>query len=368
MLLSYVEPGSKEDVPGLRSELPVEVVERRSSLLRKRVTQIVSVLSRRPYVCRQIYSREMQQAIDRLCSRHRFDAIHLESSVLFAFRFPPGTPIILDEHNIEYEVFQRMREGERSLPRRLFHRLEHHRFRRFEVTSWHRVAGCVLTSDREQDIVRRHAPETETAVVPNGVDLSYFRMGTVEPDRRTIVFNGLLLYRPNLDAAYHLVDEVWPLIVRDYPDAELTIVGRAGAADLQRLRRKRVTTTGEVPDIRPHLERAAVVVVPIRMGGGTRLKVVEALAMGKAVVSTTVGCEGLSVRHEEHLLVADGAEAFAASVRCLFEDRETARALGLAGRALMEAEYSWGSAGARLAELYGRLGLLPDVAPRDLRR
>ena len=352
-LLSYVPPGGEDALARLREEVAVEVVEQRpASLASKRISQLVSVCSPHPFSCRSVWSKEMQGAIDRLCAEHRYDVIQLESSLLCTFRFPRESLLVLDEHNLEYEVFQRMQQGERSLPRRLFNRVEHLRFRRFEQRWWRQVAACVLTSEREQVIVDRHAPETPTMVVPNGVDVASFRPSGAAAAPHTMVFNGLLLYRPNLDAAYHLVDEIWPLVRARVPDAVVTIVGRGDPEDLRRLERPGVVVTGEVPDVRPYLERAAIVGVPVRMGGGTRLKVVEGLAMGKAMVSTSLGCEGVNVVDGESIAIADTAETFAASVVRLFEDRVAAAELGRGGRALMEREYSWEIAGAYLEELY----------------
>lgn len=165
----------------------------------------------------------------------------------------------------------------------------------------------------------------------------------------------MLDYRPNLDAARHLVDEIWPKVQECRPQARLVIVGRGDAAERERLRRPGISLTGEVPDVRPHLAEAAVVIVPIRMGGGTRLKVVEGLSMGKAMVSTSIGCEGVNVRHGEHLLLAEGAEAFAAAVIELLENPLLSSELGRAGRRRMEEEYSWELAGDRLDELYRRM-------------
>jgi glycosyltransferase involved in cell wall biosynthesis len=212
-----------------------------------------------------------------------------------------------------------------------------------------------VTSEREADILEDHAPGTPVAVVPNGVDLELFRPSPAATEPLTAVFNGVLDYRPNLDAALYLVDEIWPLVRKRCPSAQLLLVGRGSPADRRRLEREGVVVTGEVPDVRPYLERAAVALVPIRMGGGTRLKVVEGLAMGKAMVSTNLGCEGIAVRDGEHLLVADTPGDFAAAVVSLLEDPAAARALGLAGRALMEESYSWELAGARLQSLYRRL-------------
>jgi glycosyltransferase involved in cell wall biosynthesis len=222
-----------------------------------------------------------------------------------------------------------------------------------------------MTSDREAEIVRRHAPDTPTFVVPNAVDIDYFRPGSAEVEPGTVVFNGVLDYRPNIDGVDFLIDEVMPLVRRRHPAARLTVVGRGSAADVEALRRRGVNATGEVADIRPYLGGAAVVAVPIRMGSGTRLKVVEGLAMAKPIVSTTLGCEGVGVRDGEHLLIGDTAEAFAERIGRLLDQPELGRALGAAGRDLMEREYSWQAAGLRLEEVYLRVA---DVEPDEARQ
>jgi polysaccharide biosynthesis protein PslH len=290
-----------------------------------------------------------------LCVTTSCDVVQIEATVLGGLSVPSAVRVILDEHNIEYEVFERMSEGERSLIRRMYNRWEYQRVRRFEQQCWTRVDGCVVTSEREEPVVQRVAPDIATAVVPNGVDLEYFlpTRDAVEPN--SVVFNGTLGYRPNVDAAYHLVDEVWPLVLDGCPDAKLTIVGRASDSDRRRLTRPGVVVTGEVSDIRPYVQRAAVVAVPVRMGGGTRLKVVEGLAMEKAIVSTTLGCEGVAVRDGEHLLIGDGAGEFAARILECFANPELRARLGAAGRRLTEEEYSWRLAGERLDALYKRV-------------
>ncbi len=297
----------------------------------------------------------MQRAIDDLCTAGRADAVQLESSQLCTYTFPRDVRIVLDEHDIVYELLQRLFEGERAALRRGFNRIEHARFRRFEQRCWEQVDGCVVTSDRELPTVQPYRAGKPLAVVPNGVDVEYFRPADAPVEPLTVLFNGILTSRPNIDAAHHLVEEIWPLVQQRCPDARLTLVGRASPASVRRLSRPGVVLTGEVPDVRPYLERAAVVTVPIRMGGGTRLKVVEGLAMGKALVSTAVGCEGIAVRDNEQLLIRDGAQAFASGILTLFEDPGLATALGRAGRGVIEREYSWDLAGERLESLYRQL-------------
>jgi glycosyltransferase involved in cell wall biosynthesis len=293
----------------------------------------------------------MQEAITELCTKEDFDVVQLESSLFCQYSYPAHVKLLLDEHNIEYELLTRMARSERSLTRRLFNRIEADRFRRFERRAWDSVDGSLVCSERESEILRTYAPRTPVVVAPNGVDLDYFRPSSAAPEPLTAVFNGVLDYRPNFDAALYLVDEIWPQVLSARPEARLAIVGRARDADINALRRPSVDITGEVADIRPHLQRAAVVLAPLRMGGGTRLKIVEGLALGKAIVSTHVGCEGIAVRDREHLLIADDADAIAAAVLELFDDQSLAQRLGRRGRELVEAQYSWNVAGQRLHTL-----------------
>lgn len=366
-LLSYATPSERVDAEALAREVEVEVevelVQRApGSRCGKRAAQAASLVSSLPFACRAVQSEELRTAVAELCARERFDVIQIESSLLCAIALPPDIKVVLDEHNVEYEVFWRMRQSERSALRRAWGRIEHARFRAFEQRAWTAVDGCLVTSERDAETINRQAPGLDLAVVPNSVDLDYFQPAAEEPDPYTVVFNGILDYRPNLDAALHLVDDVWPLVTRRHAEARLTIVGRASDAEIKAVGRPGVTVTGEVADIRPYLERAAVVAVPIRIGGGTRLKVVEGLAMAKPMVSTAVGCEGIQVGAGEHLLIADGAADFASAICRLFEDPTLASTLGQAGRRLIEREYSWDVAGDRAQALYE---MLPDVASGD---
>jgi glycosyltransferase involved in cell wall biosynthesis len=354
-LLSYASPQEGDDVAGLARQMAVRAVQRTPpSSMHKRLTQALTLASPRAYYCREIHSRGMQQAIDELCSTKNFDVIQLESSFLCGFRFPQNAHLVLDEHNVEYELFQRMCEGERSAVRRAFNRREYVRFRRFEEAWWARVNACVVTSEREVAAVRSCAPETPLAVVPNAVDVDYFVPSNIPPAVHTVTFNGTLNYRPNLDAVRYLLDDIWPLVRDRYPDARLTLTGRNDDVDTRSLLSPGVEVLGEVPDVRPHISGATVAVAPLRIGGGTRLKVVEALAMGKPMVSTAVGCEGVAVRDGEHLLIADDAVSFASRICDLFEDATLRAALGEAGRCLVETRYSWELAAKCLESLYGQ--------------
>jgi glycosyltransferase involved in cell wall biosynthesis len=368
-LVSYADAGDEAGIRELSRTVSVRGVHRtEESLAARRLLQARSLLSREPFASLVLHSKAMQAAIDDLCASTDFDLIHLEFSTMWGLRFPAWIPVVVDEHNIEYELYRRLYEGERSHLRRAFNRLEYLRVRRLEERCWKEAQACVVTSDREEPTVRAVARGVPTAVVPNGVDLEYFAPWTDETQPHSVVFNGILNYRPNLDAAIHLVDDVWPLVLERCPSALLVIVGRAGEREARALRRATVDVVGSVPDIRPYLGSAEVVAVPIRMGGGTRLKVVEALSMAKPTVSTSIGCEGLAVRDREHVLIADGAETFAQQILALFGDAQLRRRLGLAGRTLVEQSYSWHLAGERLEALYRRV-VSPALQshPRNMR-
>jgi glycosyltransferase involved in cell wall biosynthesis len=356
-VLAFVRPDEDGVVPAVaRICSRLETVTRAPSEgPRRRVSQIARLGSPLPYACLEQRTVDMQDSFDALVRDGEFDVVIMESSRLGALTMPTGPPVVFDEHNVEYELLRRMAEGERSRRRQVFNALEYAKFRRLEQRCWRKSAGVALTSSREEAIVARYAPTTPTTVVPNGVDIEHFTPSADEPEPETVVFTGMLSYRPNLDAAQFLVEEIMPRVQRTHPDARLRLVGHLEQTDRERLETLRCEVTGWVPDVRVPMAAASVIVAPLRMGSGTRLKIVEALGMGKAVVSTSLGCEGLDVRDGEQLLIADSAAAFADQVVRLLADRMLARELGTRGRDLAVREYSWSRSTARLEQLLRRV-------------
>ncbi len=355
-MLCYAADDERDAVRTLREELEdVHVVPLPTAgTAARRASQLQTLVSPAPFTTSEESSREMQHAIDRLLAGGRFDVVQVESVRMLGMRFPRSTPLVLDEHNIEYELRQRMGQTERSAPRRLFSAVEYRKLRRVEQRWWRTVQACVVTSEREQHIVEAVAPATPCITVPNGVDVDYFTPSAVEPVPDTLVFTGLLSYRPNWEAVHHLIEEIFPLVRLERPSCTLTVVGR-GHEPLGHLARPGVTFTGFVPDVRPYLERASVAVVPLRMGGGTRLKVVEAFAMGKAVVSTTLGSEGIDARHSEHLLIGDDPRSFADQVVRLLSEPALGRRLGQAASSLARESYSWSRSATLLGDFHAEL-------------
>lgn len=321
----------------------------------KRRAQARSLFSKTSFQTSNLYTFAMQTTLDRLLKEQHFDIVQVESSQLSNYRFDCCAKIVLDEHNLEYELLKRMYHTEKSPLRRVYNGLEYFKFRREEQRSWRQADACVFTSVREQQIVAERLPGATSVTAPNGVDIDYFMPNDTDILQDALVFTGLISYRPNTDAVLYFAREILPLIVRERPAARFYIVGMGATEEVKQLAGPHVVVTGKVPDVRPFVHQAAAFVVPLRMGSGTRLKVLEGLAMGKPMVSTALGCEGICVNHEEHLLVANEPQAFAQSVIRLLKDQELGHRLGKAGRTLVEQEYSWPSVVQILEKLYGQL-------------
>ena len=355
-LLTYADESDADHIAALKAFCgAVHTVPSRTPRFGKRLAQLRSVASPRSFQRRSTYSDAMQRKLDELVKSEPFDIIQVESSQMACFEFDPRSVVVLDEHNVEYELYYRMYQSERSAMRRLFSWFEYYKFRREEVASWRTAAGCLMSSAREMEILRRVSPMTPVTVVPNAVDTDYFKPAEEPVDPDAIVFTGLMKYRPNVDAAIFFVGEILPRILVRRPTATFYLVGGDAPPAVTRLASRNVVVTGSVDDVRPYVQKAAVVVVPLRMGSGTRLKVLEGLSMGKPMVSTSLGCEGIDLVHREHLLIADEPRSFASAVLELMSKPDTAATLGAHGRNLMLQRYRWEAAAHELDGFYGRL-------------
>ncbi|MBX5455399.1 MAG: glycosyltransferase [Thermogemmatispora sp.] len=311
----------------------------------------------------------LQAALDRALATDAYQAVYVDGALTAAgLRLPASLPLLILQHNLEYELLYRTYLAERSWLRRWYNGREYRLVKPRELACCQQAAAVLVASERERQLLQELLPQARVGVVPNGVDLSFFApASTDEEEGQRIVFTGSLDYYPNEQAVLCFARQCWPLIRERMPAAEWWIVGRNPPRSVQRLARlPGVTVTGTVPDVRPYLARASVVVVPLRIGSGTRLKILEALAMKKAVVSTTLGAEGLAVASGRHLLLADTPGDFVRAVILLLEDARRRQALAESGRRLVEQVYSWERCQERLTtllaeeELLGRRPLLRD--------
>ncbi len=296
--------------------------------IRKRLAQLTSLFSRRSFQGRYLYSNAMQRKLDELCAGPAFDIIQVESSQMMTFSFDQRSAVVVVEHDVVYELLGRIATAERSFLRRVYNSAEARKYKREEIDRWSKAAAVVVTSTREVPIVRGAGVTTPVLTAANGVDVDYFAPSDAAHDPDTLVMTGLMRTRPNIDAAVFFVRDILPNILARRPNAKIYIVGGDPPDEVTRLASANVVVTGGVPDVRPYVSNAAVVVVPLRMGGGTRLKVLEGLAMKKPMVSTSLGCEGIDVKHEEHLLIADEPARFAEAVLRIMDAPSTGRALG----------------------------------------
>jgi len=232
------------------------------------------------------------------------------------------------------------------------------RMRRFEENTFKSVAAATAVSNADAEVIRSINPDLPVEVVDNGVDLEYFRdygQPTAD-DAPGLVFTGSMDWRPNQDSVEYFVREILPLVRRTHPDIKTVLVGRNPPARILELgNHEGVTVTGTVDDVRPYIKRASLFIVPLRIGGGSRLKILEAMAMKKPVVSTSVGAEGLDVTDGRELLLADRPEDFAKQIDVLLSDAATAHQLGEAGRSLVERRYGWDALSTKLEQFMQRL-------------
>ena len=264
----------------------------------------------------------------------------LSSTVNVPLRGP--VPVVLFAHNVEHMIWKRLSAIETRLWRRILLEFEWRKLRQCEAQACTQSSLTIAVSEADRVLLAATAPGARVAAVPTGVDTSYFTPnGSVEAPT-TLVFTGSMDWYPNEDAILYFMDTILPRIRRECPEVSLSVVGRNPTPRLLvAARQAGVRVTGTVEDVRPYIAEAAVYVVPLRIGGGTRLKIFEALAMGKAVVSTTVGAEGLPLTPGDHFLQEDDPAGFAGAVVSLLRNQGRRASLGLAGRRLVETRYSW---------------------------
>lgn len=307
----------------------------------------------RPKLERWFYSPGLTASAREELDQGRYDVVHVDELLLA--RTPPlgsRVPALQHHHKLDTELYARTTAHKG--PQRHFDLWKLHRLERESARRTTRHLAC---SEGDAEILTQRYPGLRVDVLPSGYDPAYFHppQPALERDPDHIVYVGSMDYEPNVDAAVRFVREVLPALRAKRPELRFTLVGRSPAPEVRALAGPGVEVTGEVDDVRPYLASAGACVVPLRIGGGTRLKIAEALGMGTPVVSTTIGAEGLELVHDEHLLLADGYEEFARATLQLLDDPRRAEALARAGRAHVEERFGWERLGAQLYQLWSRL-------------
>ena len=409
-LLSFVEAGQSADSTELRAACRKIVTV--AAPRRSRADRLRTLFSPEPDLARRLWSPDFSRALTALLRESQFDFIHIEGLEMAPYlplirdltaasdnvtlseakrltlskrdssqrkkraaqsdRNQPK--IIYDAHNAEHIIQHRAFTTDLRQPRRwpaaLYSWLQIPRLEKFEASICQSVDAVLCVSEEDSAALKKITPELKAVVIPNGIDLEEYKIPRTKDQGPTtnnqppavsrqppaLVFTGKMDYRPNLDAALWFATEILPRIRSVQPEVQFVVVGQKPPESLRQLNGQNgVIVTGAVEDTRPFIAESAIYVAPLRMGGGTRFKLLEAMALARPIVSTTVGAEGFAVRSGQELLLADSPENFAKAVLELLNDSARAAAIGQAGHAFAQAHYDWSVIIPRLEAVYEKV-------------
>lgn len=336
----------------------------RSPLIR--LMQLVSTMT--PDLALRLWTPAFADALADLLRQHDFDLVQVEGLELLhyveSYLNEESPAWVYDAHNAEADLQESAWRSDARRPSRwigaFYSYIQWQKLRRYERRLLPQFAGTVSVSDADADSLAA-STGIEPLVLPNGVDTEKLAPDTFSPAEElthvpSIVFTGKMDFRPNIDGVVWFVAEVWPRIRADHREAQFWIVGQTPAPAVQKLAAADgVVVTGRVPRIEPYIAGADVVVAPLRMGSGTRLKVLQAMSMARPVVGTTLGCSGLGVVDGEHLRIADSPEGFATAVSTLLRRPEAAAQMAQCGRRYVRERFDWRVLVPRLENLYQQI-------------
>lgn len=322
-----------------------------------------SLISPIPFPVARHYVPELATKIRGLLATGGFDVAHMDhlDAAVYLPHIPNSIITVLDEHNIVANQIKTSLAVESNLLRKFYLRLQWHKTLRYEASVCSRLSRCLVCSDIDKATLLRLAATARVITIPNGVDLDYF--GAL-PDSQpradkedSIIFVGMLDYRPGTVAVHYFCERILPLLRVKFPRIRFYIVGNNPPKSLYKLARDNlnIVLTGWVPDVRPHVHRCKVFVVPLKSGSGTRLKILEAMAMGIPVVSTSLGAEGLRVTSWENIIIADTPEDFSAAVEMLLTNASLALRIRDNAARLVRDYYGWPSIWKDLLDTYRQL-------------
>jgi polysaccharide biosynthesis protein PslH len=331
----------------------VPLVDHRKGTLGFFVELARNILSPQAFTIAKYDVPAMRRLIADLLRREHYDVLicdflHPSPNVLSE----QSVPKILFQHNVESMIRQRHYHSASNLFLRAYLYWDWVRLKRFEHKAVHAFDHCIMVSEQDSEALQRLFGAVNSSSIPTGVDVDYFQSREPEASGHHIVFTGSMDWFANEDAVHFFVRDVLPRI-REQLDVTFWVVGRTPTKAVRALADEQpfVRVTGTVDDVRPYMDRAAVYVVPLRIGGGTRIKIFEAMAMGKPVVSTTIGAEGLPVSHGQNVILADDPAQFASDVIRLLTSRAERRRIGDAARALVVEHYTWDVAARRFSDI-----------------
>jgi len=346
---------AKEHLLGFCKDVEFVDIPSEKSSSGKYILALKSLFTSYPYTINWLVSREMSSAIDKILGDKTFDLIHFDTISLSVYLPQFGdTPKVLDHHNIESHMMLRRAEQEPDLLKKFYYYQEGKKLLSYEKAICKEfdlhITCSVLDSERLRDI----DDSLNVDEIPNGVDVDYFTPDIENEQGARLVFAGGLNWYPNQDAMLFFAREIWPILKRKCPEIEMDLIGKNPPKELCDLgeRDQNYHVHGFVDDVRGYISRASVYVCPIRDGGGTKLKLLDAFAMGKAVVAHPAACEGIDVTEGENVFLAENADAFADKIIELLGDSSKRSRVGLSARMLVEKNYSFVKIGQKLSTNY----------------
>ena len=313
---------------------------------------LVRLPSSAPYAVKKFTDSAVRREVRQLLGNGGTDVAVCDFlSASLNFPAASATPVVLFQHNVETMLWRRMATTEKSPVRKLSYNIEARKMASYERAALKRFGHVIAVSDADRDAMLRLVPGCSITVVPTGVDTEKYKVvESAVGDPPIVVFTGSMDWEPNIDAMEYFCEEIWPTILAEFPKARFQIVGRTPHPRVRRLASDSVQVTGSVPSVTDYLKSATVVIVPLRIGGGTRLKVYEAMAMGKALVSTSIGAEGLDFTEGRDLYIADDAKSFGAAILNLLRDPGLRRHCEVNAAALA-ARYDWAQIARQFAQV-----------------
>ena len=319
-------------------------------------TLVKAFLRRQPITVARYDLPAYRQKFRALIADQTFDLIHYEMFHTAQFRTETNLPGVLSQQNVDSAIWRRLCSETVNPFYKFTYWTQQLAFQRYERVLSPKFDAVTCTSDIDAAVFQHHCAEDAIKIIPNGVDVTHYVPDFTTEAPAHLIYIGSMDWYPNEDAVAFFADEVLPRIQEKVPDVAFSIVGGNPSVRVQKLaERDGVVVTGRVPEIKPYFAEATVFVVPLRIGSGTRLKILEALAMGKAIVSTTVGAEGLELRDGEEIFIADEPIAFADAITRLLTDSQLRRRIGENGRARVERDYDWQSIGEKLHGVYTKI-------------
>jgi len=345
----YVDPAELDVIKKFQkfgvNVYPVIQQKSKNNLKRFYLKLFLNMFSNLPFIIYQYYTQAYQAKVNSLMQTKLYDLIHCEISLysIFLSNKKVQVPSVGICHNVEAEIWKRYFLNETNIFKKIFILSQWKRISAFEAQYLQKFTTCIAVSDRDANYLRKNYGVYNVEIVPNGVDIDYFHPTSIRFKKYNIVFTGSMDWRPNQDAIKFFLKNIWHLVLKEVPSATFTVVGRNPPQWLYKLanRYKGVELTGTVNDVRPYINRAHLFVVPLRIGGGSRLKILEAMASGKAVISTVIGAEGLEVKHGENIFLEDSPYGFAKRIIQLFKNDIIRKKLEKKGRELVEKNYNW---------------------------